>query len=656
LVRINDMKRNPENFKLSDHGFCHVEWLQRDNPGAEFQQQLLDFMKIYILPLSVVNLNRYLQNKNFEQSIISHIQAGGDPNIMVQSTTVWGTDTWGLSGDYKELVGLTSIPLLIYCIEYIASSRKKDEKGITVYPPEPVPGIEDEETLEGLVSILLREGGDVNVTNIDSPDTQYLLSPGPMFKAGDTIEFQVRWCGLLSSMEYTLPEYHEAGAPVLINIPGYQKSAIRIALELGLYDIVEEFLKYNPIVELQDLQFLRGQGEGANQKHLILDGAFKAYLEERKYLVKQLEDKPEGEKGALRDALVEHDFKLHQLGKKKVEELELIKEIVRIMKIMKPVEMDRGKNKGLYETKKKEMANDYTDDILIKHAITLLLFKIFGESIEIDNITKGDPVFPTVFKFTTYVCTVTVEGTPVIVQITQVNHQFRSQKEKERQANTDQPFPKLHTDYNEAQCIYYEERRACIINLWLNLTEDPLYSHSLMLMNKLTPGESISSLADTADHKVPVPEDMDNFYTYDGLEYGQGYFFQSTLVPHSSLTYTTDSLKVFSDNSPDLQAGAKPDDKTEDEWDEEIETVLEDLYRYLAVDVSNAKQIQTKWREYVAKKEEKAAITIQKMERGRQARQEGGMDPNINLLRESFEIRFSVQIMDPELHNKYLGL
>jgi len=357
-----------------------------------------------------------------------------------------------------------------------------------------------------------------------------------------------------------------------------------------------------------------------------------------------------------------------------------------------------------------------------------------------------------------YKCTLDFNDGTNSHEQTEVRVKFISQGFRSQDARVvgSQVFPSLHTDFGKLHRTDLvveespEELEAsmdpnllemvgyCLINLWVNLTPDPvaLYSNSLALMDK----RSVNEKTDTdtwneKNHTMISNVDMDRIYTYDGLQYGAGFFFQSRFVPHSSLTHTTDDLRLIGtkikERKNNLGESLRPSElylnnlnKTVDLSDlSKYEENLADLnkeeqliyegvpHEQAAIEKSNAMGEEIAFERAVLTarglthaKATRAARTIEKkyqahtqaaealkyiagqdetwkavegedylsslpktltenMKFMREAREqlvqrggaESGYDASHDIARQSAEIRLGVKIIDPVLHDKYIG-
>ena len=322
------------------------------------------------------------------------------------------------------------------------------------------------------------------------------------------------------------------------------------------------------------------------------------------------------------------------------------------------------------------------------------------------------------------------KGTEVHVKF--VNQQFRSQELAPTQSGTTAAFPTLHTDYGKlfgdnevlpdemAATVgsdtagtgpsrasapapsgfaagwnpnILEQSGYCLINLWVNLTKNtPLYSNSLALMDKrAVNNDTTNDTYNERNHTIISNVDLNKIYTYDGLQYGGGFFFQSRFVPHCSLTHTTDDLrligtekKIRKDNQGNF---LRPSELYLNELDKTID--LSDLSKYkenladmeeevtrirgtapdgVTVSPENQKRAEEVSSEHAfltargltRAKVTRAGETIKK-ELGRRVRQRersgqrGGYDAGHDTKRESMELRLAVKIIDYDLHKKYIG-
>jgi hypothetical protein len=318
------------------------------------------------------------------------------------------------------------------------------------------------------------------------------------------------------------------------------------------------------------------------------------------------------------------------------------------------------------------------------------------------------------------------KGTEVHVKF--VNQQFRSQARAP--TPTTAAFPTLHTDFGKLfkdNEVLPDEMAAtvgsdnagtgpsrasarapvgfaasnspdtlelsgyCLINLWVNLTKNtPLYSNSLALMDKrAVNNDTRTDTYNEKNHTIISNVDLNNIYTYDGLQYGAGFFFQSRFVPHCSLTHTTDDLRLIGtekkerkdnqgvplhpselylnelDKTIDLSDLSKYTENLAD-MEEEVTRIRENITDSGVVSPENQKRVEEVSSErafltargLTRAKDTRAGETIKKEYeeyRSRRSGQRGGYDAGHDTKRESMELRLAVKIIDYDLHKKYIG-
>ena len=295
-----------------------------------------------------------------------------------------------------------------------------------------------------------------------------------------------------------------------------------------------------------------------------------------------------------------------------------------------------------------------------------------------------------------------------------------------------QTFPTLHMDYGiraeirkprgvARGIVDHGTDNSRLINYWVNLTRDKptpefqhiqgtpireqfaafkttfdtyketsmgnsLYSNSLVLLDKSITADTLfveltgkvtpQAVAKPIDYSVNKDESGMLPVTYDGLNYGCGFFFSSQEVMHAGLTYTADSAALFHDPLKTFKEDMGLDEMRKiaislGKPEEEVNSLSKSVLRVYLSPFGGWEELFAKEKEreeeaHRKKKEEEVVTKIQALVRGKQAqarsedpKQKGGAyDPFREVIRESFEVRFIVKITNEKnepLTNEYLG-